>query len=126
MPQTPGVFRREGPYNVTTESVAQFLVYLRALRRRELTPERLADSFGPKGDVAHHVVGTLLEAFKKSADKRVKTLYSEWDRIFGSVYGQEVSKAVRDARELARLYGAPRNLTSKHSCSPSTPTSPSS
>ncbi len=107
MPQTPGVFRREGPYNVTTESVAQFLVYLRALRRRELTPERLADSFGPKGDVAHHVVGTLLEAFKKSADKRVKTLYSEWDRIFGSVYGQEVSKAVRDARELARLYGAP-------------------
>ena len=77
MPQTPGVFRREGPYDVTTESIAQFLVYLRALRRRELTPERLADAFGPKGDVAHQVVGALLEAFKKSDDKRVKTLYSE-------------------------------------------------
>lgn len=107
IPQAKGPFRREGPYEVATDSIAQFLVYLRALRRRELTPERLADSFGPKGEVAHHVVGALLEAFKKSDDKRVKTLYSEWDRIFGIVYGQEVSKAVRDARELARLYGAP-------------------
>jgi len=107
MPEPPGIFRREGLREVAPESVAQFLVYLRALRRRELTPERLADSFGPKGDVAHQVVGALLEALKKSDDKRVKTLYSEWDRIFGIVYGQEVSKAVRDARELARLYGAP-------------------
>jgi len=107
IPQAKGPFHREGPYEVATDSIAQFLVYLRALRRRELTPERLADSFGPKGDVAHQVVSALLEAFKKSDDKRVKTLYSEWDRIFGIVYGQEVSKAVRDARELARLYGAP-------------------
>jgi len=107
IPQAKGPFRLEGPYEVATDSIAQFLVYLRALRRRELTPERLADSFGPKGDVAHHVVGALLQAFKKSDDKRVKTLYSEWDRIFGIVYGQEVSKAVRDAHELARLYAAP-------------------
>jgi len=107
MPEPPGIFRREGLREVATDSIAQFLVYLRALRRRELTPERLADAFGPKGDIARQVVRALLEAFKKSDDKRVKTLYSEWDRIFGIVYGQEVSKAVRDARELARLYNAP-------------------
>ena len=52
-------------------------------------------------------MGALLDAFKNSDDKHVTTLYSEWDRIFGIVYGQEVSKAVRDARELARLYGFP-------------------
>ncbi|MGB6836713.1 MAG: N-6 DNA methylase [Dehalococcoidia bacterium] len=107
MAEPPGVFRREGPYEVSTESVAQFLIYLRALRRRELTPERLADAFGPKGDVAQRVVSALLEAFKVAKQKRVETLYSEWDRIFGIVYGQEVAKAVQDARELARQYGAP-------------------
>jgi len=107
MEEPPGVFRREGPYEVTTNPVVQFLVYLRALRRRELTPERLADAFGPKGDVAQSTVSALLEAFRTAKDKRVLTLYAEWDRIFGIVYGQEVSKAVRDAKELAELYGVP-------------------
>jgi len=107
MAEPVGPFRREGPYEVATDSIAQFLIYLRALRRRELTPERLADAFGPKGDVAQRVVSALLDAFKAAKQKRVETLYREWDRIFGIVYGQEVAKAVQDARELARRYGAP-------------------
>ncbi len=35
---------------------------------------------------------------------RVETLYKEWNRIFGIVYGQELIKAQRDAQALARLY----------------------
>ena len=35
---------------------------------------------------------------------QVETLYEEWKRIFGIVYGQELVKAQRDARALARLY----------------------
>jgi SAM-dependent methyltransferase len=113
MEQPAGLFRREGPFAVSPGSVAQFLVYLRALRRRLLTPEGLADAFGPSEDVAQQVVAALLEAFQGARHRRVRTLYAEWNRIFGIVYGQELAKALRDTRELATLYGVPEDADLK-------------
>lgn len=52
-------FYVDGPHPVTAESVETFLGYLHSLARLPLTPEALAETFGPKADIAHQVIGNL-------------------------------------------------------------------
>ncbi|OGN95826.1 MAG: hypothetical protein A2Z77_04070 [Chloroflexi bacterium RBG_13_51_36] len=105
-----GSFVEIGPYQITEESVNEFLMYLRALRRRRLTAEELGKEFGPEGEVAHQMVNALYNRLEECLTApanlfpRVETLYEEWKRIFGIVYGQEIAKAQKDALALARLY----------------------
>jgi len=105
-----GSFVEIGPYQITEESVNEFLMYLRALRRRRLTAEELGKEFGPDGEVAHQMVNALYTRLEECLTApgnlfpRVETLYQEWKRIFGIVYGQEIAKAQKDALALARLY----------------------
>jgi hypothetical protein len=105
-----GTFSLIGPYTVNEESINEFLLHLRALRRRRLVAEELAYEFGPKGEIAHKMVSTLYrrldEALKSGEDNflRVKTFYEEWKRIFGIVYGQDLVKAEKDAHALAERY----------------------
>ncbi|MBI3762647.1 MAG: hypothetical protein HY260_12420, partial [Chloroflexi bacterium] len=101
-----GRFQVLGPYPVNEDSIGVFLLYLRALARKPLTPEALARDFGPSGEVASAVVGALHTALKASLDNpRIATFFDEWERLFGIVYGEELGKAETDARELAKLYG---------------------
>jgi hypothetical protein len=105
-----GSFSIAGPYSITEESIGEFLLHLRALRRRPLVAEELAREFGPAGEMAHKVVNSLYNRLTDclttpgSSFPRVEMLYEEWKRIFGIVYGQELVKAESDARALARLY----------------------
>lgn len=105
-----GTFSLIGPYAITEETVAHFLLHLRALRRRRLAADELANEFGPSGGVAHEVVNSLHTRLEEcltapgGAFPQVETLYEEWKRIFGIVYGQELVKAQKDAHALARLY----------------------
>lgn len=105
-----GSFSLIGPYAVTEESISHLLLHLRALRRRPLAADELAKEFGPEGQVAHEMVNALysrlVECLTSPGDvfPQVETLYEEWTRIFGIVYGQELVKAQRDANALARLY----------------------
>ena len=111
-PDEAGGFQVLGPYSVSEESIAVFLLYLRALRRRPLTSEALAEEFGPKGGIAQRLVPALYEKVvaglgaSGAHSARIETFFSEWDRIFGIVYGQDLSKAQVDAAALAALYGA--------------------
>jgi hypothetical protein len=105
-----GSFSVAGPYTITEESIGQFLLHLRALRRRPLVAKELAREFGPAGEMAHKIVNSLYNRLTDclttpgSSFPRVDMLYEEWKRIFGIVYGQELVKAESDARALARLY----------------------
>ena len=105
-----GSFSLVGPYAVTEESISEFLLHLRALRRRPLAADELAKEFGPPGEVAHQIVSALYSRLEEcltapgGAFPQVETLYEEWKRIFGVVYGQELVKAQQDAHALARLY----------------------
>ncbi|HXG35898.1 MAG TPA: N-6 DNA methylase [Dehalococcoidia bacterium] len=105
-----GSFSLIGPYPVNEASISEFLLHLRALRRRPLTADELAKEFGPSGGVAHETVNALYNRLAEcltmpgSSFPRVETLYEEWKRIFGIVYGQDLVKAQRDAQALAKLY----------------------
>jgi SAM-dependent methyltransferase len=98
-------FYVDGPHPVTTESVGQFLGYLHSLARLPLSPEALAETFGPKADIAHRVIGDLYHKLQKTNNRRVETFFAEWQRIFGIVYGQDIGKAEADARALGKQFG---------------------
>ncbi|MFH1928291.1 MAG: hypothetical protein ABIK79_09010, partial [Chloroflexota bacterium] len=102
-----GGFQVVGPVAVGRESVELLLLYLRSLSRKPLTPEALAADFGPQGEIAPRLVNVFYNALQAHRDHpRVATFFDEWDRIFGIVYGEELSKAKQDAPELAALYRA--------------------
>ncbi len=98
-------FSIDGPHPVGPETISLFLGYLHSLARLPLTPEALADTFGPKGDIAKNVVGTLYSKLHKTDNRRVATFFAEWQRIFGIVYGQDIGKAEEDARALGKQFG---------------------
>jgi len=112
-PGIRGGFQRLGPYPVTPESIAAFLLYLRAVRRRPLEATRLADEFGPRSDVASAAINVLYRKLDKTTDPKVETYFGEWKLIFGVVYGEEIQKAEKAANELAREYGVDASVKLK-------------
>lgn len=111
----PGGFQILGPYPVGEASLEELFRYLRALGRRPLVAEALAETFGPGSEVAQHTVGALYAALGATRSERVQTLYRQWERAFGVVYGEETAKAEKDVPELARGYGLPEGAGLKPS-----------
>ena len=102
-----GGFQIVGPVPVGKESIELLLLYLRSLSRKPLTAEALAAEFGPQGDIAPRLVSLFYGALEAHGDHpRVATLFDEWDRVLGIVYGEELGQASKDAPELAALYRA--------------------
>ena len=100
-----------GPYPITKDSLTNFLIFVRAAARRPLTAKDLSDVFGPEHEVARQAVSEIYSAVMRaqrlSAPSRVKAFFTEWDKIFGVVYGQELEKAEKTAEETAHLYQMP-------------------
>jgi hypothetical protein len=102
-----GGFQVIGPVPIERESIELLLLYLRSLSRKPLTPEALAADFGPQGEIAPRLVNLFYTVLQTHRDHpRVATLFAEWDRVFGIVYGEELRKAQKDAPQLAALYNA--------------------
>lgn len=106
----PG-FHFLGPYPIAKESLTNLLIFVRAAARRPLTARDLSDVFGPENDIARQAVSEIYSAIMRaqrlSAPSRVKAFFTEWERIFGVVYGQELGKAEKAAEETAQLYQMP-------------------
>lgn len=105
--ETPGGFQMLGPYPVTRASLEDLFRYIRGLSRRPLVAEALAEAFGPGSEVAQDAVRALYHALVASDSERVRTLYRQWERTFGVVYGEETAEAEKDVPELAQGYGLP-------------------
>ncbi len=85
-----GFFERTKKSDI--KSGLRFLsLYMRSISPRSpLTPENVSRRFGE--DSAHFkkhldLVYSLLHSKLKEEDPHTKTLYGEWDRVFGQVYG---------------------------------------
>lgn len=88
------------------DGARMFLTYLRSLHRKPLTAEKLAADFGPSGDVAKAAVNEFYSALTDSlgTHPRVSTLYNEWDRVFGIVYGEEMGQIQDDKEAFGSIY----------------------
>lgn len=110
-------FRTQGPYPLTSASMACLLIYVRSAARRPLTAPNLAEVFGPDHEIARLLVSELYSSAMRGQRRtllpRVATFYDEWDRIFGVVYGEKLDKALLAIEETARLYNLPTGIRLK-------------
>jgi len=99
-------FVMDGPHPFSTGTALTFVTYLRALARVPLSAESLAESFGPKSEVAREAVGAFADAIENWSTSRVKVFLQEWGRLFGIVYGEQFAGgADKKTRALAEIYG---------------------
>jgi len=95
-----------GPYPFDIEAAKTLLIYLRALARLALTPENLAEKFGPRSELAPKAVSALFGSLKHWGSPKVQTFFNEWRRLFGIIYGEQFGiQQEREAQDLAVLYG---------------------
>lgn len=101
-------FQVLGPFPVNASSISNLLIFVRASARRPLTAKDLATVFSPACEIARQTVSELysgvIRAQRRHAPSKVKTFFTEWDRIFGVVYGQELERAEVSAEDTAGLY----------------------
>ncbi len=102
-----GGFSQLGPYPVNQSSITTLLTHLRALSRLALTAENLTRKFGPESKIAGDTISALIDAFYDWGNSRVTTFFDEWKRIFGIVYGEQLTSQ-KEGKELANLYGISR------------------
>lgn len=110
-------FQVLGPYPINGKSLANLLIFARASARRPLTAQKLSEVFSPQSSIAQQAVSELYsvlsKAQRKSAPSKIKSFFTEWDRLFGVVYGQELDKAAKAAEKAASLYGMPGGVRLK-------------
>ncbi len=88
-------------YAVWLETVLNGLAY------RELTPENLLDSFGPRTALGRRVIKNLWDAFEDPAQKRRKARFFEQWKVLFSIATQDIVPPDEIAREVA-AYGLDR------------------
>lgn len=99
-------FIYNGPYQFDVQSARTFLTYLRALARRPLSADHLAEVFGPKSKLAPLAVRAFADSLEHWGKERVKVFFNEWKRLFGIVYGEQFSgQKHEEAKALSELYG---------------------
>ena len=103
----PTDFTKTGPYPFDQQSARTLLTCLRALSRRLLTANNLADVFGPEGNLAREAVASLCDAMDNwVVGPRAGVLFREWQRLFGIVYGEHLmGNPAKPAETLAKIYG---------------------
>lgn len=98
----------QGPFPIDANSIQTFFLYLRAAHRSRLSPEGLANQFGPSGPIAREVVGHLYELLQANEEEPLtQTLYREWNRIFGIVYGDDLDRVSKHLSLLCTQYAVP-------------------
>ena len=102
-----------GPYPINEHTVEQLLTYLRQLDRKILDAEVLAEDFGSKSQLARKAVRLFHTKFCDIHAPKTDILFKEWSRIFGIVYGENMSKAEEEASKLGSYYGIQNNLEVK-------------
>jgi len=106
-------FQVMGPYEVNTDSISLFIMYLRSLARRPLKADTLVEAFGPKGESARVMLNALCSALLDSRSPKVNAFFKEWDRVFGIVYGRELPRAEKDVLLLTKAYQVQRAIEFK-------------
>lgn len=88
------------------DTAERILLWLRAMRRKDLSPENLLADFGPHTELAAEVVGEFARLVHSKKYPKANVVFDEWERIFGIVYGTDQLSRSRSAPEAKALTAA--------------------
>jgi len=96
-------------YEVITDleyGFKKLMLLLRSTNRMRLSSIKLLQSFGPKSDICQSSIHYLYETLSTSIENnlRVSTLFDEWNRIFGDVYGEKETDFTEIKSFICNLY----------------------
>jgi len=94
----------QGPMPVNEASIEQLILYFRGLSRRILTADSLAEDFGSKSEIGRKSIRVFYNRLTRSDNPKVHVLFDEWKRIFGIVYGEDLTKAKKDLKDIIKEY----------------------
>jgi len=90
------------------DTVEKLLLWLRAMVRKDLTPDNLIADFGPDTELATEIVSILAKIVNSRKHPKATVIYEEWLRTFGIVYGTEQLERSGKAPETSPLFSAYR------------------
>ncbi len=85
-------------------------MYLRSLHKEVITQESLTKHFGSKSNITRKAISSLYNELDTADSNRVLTLYQEWNRIFGDIYGDVETENTSFKDELFQKYGLSNQL----------------
>ncbi len=90
----------------------RLLLLLRSTKRKRLSADELLLSFSATTELTQNSITYLYELLdgELSRNTRIKTLFDEWYRIFGLIYGKQETDFTKFKDELRQQYDLPRNL----------------
>jgi N-6 DNA Methylase len=94
------------PRRLDEDTVEKLLIWLRAMVRKDLSPENLIEDFGHETQVATEVVRVLAKLVDSQKYPKANVIYGEWQRIFGIVYGTEQLERTKSSDKTKALASA--------------------
>jgi hypothetical protein len=88
------------------DTVEKLLLWLKAMVRKDLSPNNLIADFGPETELATSVVSVFAKLVNSEKHPKANVMYEEWRRIFGIVYGTEQLERSGKAPEVSSLFDA--------------------
>ena len=88
------------------DTVERLVLWLRAMSRKDLSPENLIADFGPAAKLAEEVVGVFAKLVASRKYPKANVIYEEWRRIFGIVYGADQLKRTKKDPEAKAITAA--------------------
>lgn len=92
--------------------VKKLLLFLRSTKRKRLSSENLLDSFSSSSKITKESITYLYNLLNDNikTNIRIKTLFEEWNRIFGDIYGEEETDFTKYTDALIKMYSFPKNI----------------
>lgn len=92
--------------------VKKLLLFIRSTKRKRLSSENLLKSFSSSSDISKKSILYLYKLLinSKNSNTRINTLFQEWNRIFGDIYGKEETDFTKFRDDLIKMYSLPKNM----------------
>lgn len=96
--------------------IKKLLLFLRSTKRKRLSSENLLQSFSSNSDISKNSILYLYELLNtnKNSNTRIDTLFQEWNRIFGDIYGKEETDFTKYKDSLIKMYSLPKDMEIRH------------
>lgn len=97
-------------------AIKKILLLMRSTTRKSLTANNLLESFSAKSSITQITIKYLYDLLNDNLkhNPRIKTLYLEWERIFGNIFNEESHSIFTGfSLELTEMYNLPENLEIK-------------